>query len=91
MPDTTAVVYRDMIISVAERYRLPTIYPLRVFVSEGDWPTATDNARKFNVGFRDTVDIVSKPAPSGSVANDPKRHLTLNDLCLNSTPDLQVC
>ena len=35
MPDTTAVVYRDMIISLAERYRLPTIYPLRVFVVDG--------------------------------------------------------
>jgi hypothetical protein len=30
MPDTTAVVYRNMIVSLAERYRLPTIYPLRV-------------------------------------------------------------
>jgi putative tryptophan/tyrosine transport system substrate-binding protein len=35
MPDTSAVVNRSMIISLAERYRLPTIYPLRVFVIDG--------------------------------------------------------
>jgi putative tryptophan/tyrosine transport system substrate-binding protein len=35
MPDTSMVVYRDMIISLAERYRMPTIYPLRVFVIDG--------------------------------------------------------
>jgi putative ABC transport system substrate-binding protein len=35
MPDTSAVVYRETIISLAERYRIPTIYPLRVFVKDG--------------------------------------------------------
>jgi hypothetical protein len=29
MPDTSAVVNRSMIISLAERYRLPTIYPAK--------------------------------------------------------------
>ena len=35
MPDTSAVVYRETIISLAERYRMPTIYPLLVFVIDG--------------------------------------------------------
>jgi putative ABC transport system substrate-binding protein len=35
MPDTSAVVYRETIISLAERYRIPTIYPLRIFVADG--------------------------------------------------------
>jgi putative ABC transport system substrate-binding protein len=35
MPDTSAVVYRETIISLAERYRIPTIYPLRVFGKDG--------------------------------------------------------
>jgi putative tryptophan/tyrosine transport system substrate-binding protein len=35
MPDTSAVVYRETIISLAERYRMPTIYPLRIFVIDG--------------------------------------------------------
>ena len=35
MSDTSMVVYRKMIYSLAERYRLPTIYPYRVFAAEG--------------------------------------------------------
>ena len=35
MPDTSAGVYREAIISLADRYRLPTIYPARVFVTDG--------------------------------------------------------
>jgi putative ABC transport system substrate-binding protein len=35
MSDTSMVVYRETIYSLAERYRLPTIYPYRVFAAEG--------------------------------------------------------
>ena len=35
MPDTSTGVYRETIISLADRYRLPTIYPVRVFVTAG--------------------------------------------------------
>jgi putative ABC transport system substrate-binding protein len=35
MSDTSMVVYRETIYSLAERYRLPTIYPHRVFAAEG--------------------------------------------------------
>ena len=35
MPDASAGVYREAIISLADRYRLPTIYPARVFVTDG--------------------------------------------------------
>jgi putative tryptophan/tyrosine transport system substrate-binding protein len=35
MSDTSTFVYREAIISLADRYRLPTIYPYRVFVAEG--------------------------------------------------------
>jgi putative tryptophan/tyrosine transport system substrate-binding protein len=35
MSDTAMVVYRKTIYSLAERYRLPTIYPYRVFAAEG--------------------------------------------------------
>jgi putative tryptophan/tyrosine transport system substrate-binding protein len=35
MSDTSMVVYRRTIYSLAERYRLPTIYPYRVFAAEG--------------------------------------------------------
>jgi putative ABC transport system substrate-binding protein len=35
MSDTSMIVYRKSIYSLAERYRLPTIYPYRVFAAEG--------------------------------------------------------
>jgi putative tryptophan/tyrosine transport system substrate-binding protein len=35
MSDTSMNVYRKTIYSLAERYRLPTIYPYRFFVAEG--------------------------------------------------------
>jgi putative tryptophan/tyrosine transport system substrate-binding protein len=35
MSDTSMIVYRKTIYSLAERYRLPTIYPYRVFAAEG--------------------------------------------------------
>jgi putative tryptophan/tyrosine transport system substrate-binding protein len=35
MSDTSMIVYRKTIYSLAERYRLPTIYPYRVFAVEG--------------------------------------------------------
>ena len=35
MSDTSMMVYRKTIYSLAERYRLPTIYPYRVFAAEG--------------------------------------------------------
>jgi putative tryptophan/tyrosine transport system substrate-binding protein len=35
MSDTSMIVYRKTIYALAERYRLPTIYPYRVFAAEG--------------------------------------------------------
>jgi putative ABC transport system substrate-binding protein len=35
MPDTFMFVHRQMIISLVDRYRLPSIYPFRFFVSDG--------------------------------------------------------
>jgi putative ABC transport system substrate-binding protein len=34
-PDTTTVVHRDLIIALAARYRLPTVYAVRIFVAAG--------------------------------------------------------
>jgi len=35
IPDISMVIYRETIISLAERYHLPTIYPFRLFVAGG--------------------------------------------------------
>ncbi len=35
MTDTSMVVHRELIISLADRYRLPTVYPYRFYVIGG--------------------------------------------------------
>jgi putative tryptophan/tyrosine transport system substrate-binding protein len=35
LPDTSTVIYRETILSLADRYRLPTVYPFRLFVTAG--------------------------------------------------------
>ncbi len=35
MPETSTALYRDTICGLAERYRVPTIYPFRIFVAAG--------------------------------------------------------
>jgi putative ABC transport system substrate-binding protein len=35
MPDTSTVIYRPTIISLSDRYHLPTIYPFRLFIADG--------------------------------------------------------
>jgi putative tryptophan/tyrosine transport system substrate-binding protein len=35
MPDTSTTVFRQTIISLTNRYRLPTIYPFAFFVADG--------------------------------------------------------
>src|SRR4029077_1275318 len=34
-PDTTTVLYRDLIIALASRHRLPSVYSIRFFVAAG--------------------------------------------------------
>jgi putative ABC transport system substrate-binding protein len=54
MPDTGPVLYRQTIIFLADRFRLPTIYPLRVFITDGgliyygiDFPEMFGNAASY--------------------------------------------
>ena len=35
LPDTSTVIYRETILSLADRHRLPTVYPFRLFVTAG--------------------------------------------------------
>jgi len=35
MPETSTLIHRDTICALAERYRVPTIYPFRLFVAAG--------------------------------------------------------
>jgi putative ABC transport system substrate-binding protein len=35
LPDTTTVVHRDLVVALAAQYRLPAVYPFRLFVDAG--------------------------------------------------------
>jgi putative tryptophan/tyrosine transport system substrate-binding protein len=64
-PNGLAIVHRALIIALAERYRLPAVYPFRFFVSEGGLisygPDAVDQYRRA-AGYVDRVLKGEKPA-----------------------------
>jgi putative tryptophan/tyrosine transport system substrate-binding protein len=62
---TEAIVHRDLIIELAARHRLPTVYPLRVFVAAGGLisygPDIVDEHRRA-AGYIDRILKGEKPA-----------------------------
>jgi putative tryptophan/tyrosine transport system substrate-binding protein len=65
MPDTFPVVHRDTIIALANRYRLPTIYPFSFFTAEGGLLSyGVDNADQYRraAGYVDRILRGAKPA-----------------------------
>jgi putative ABC transport system substrate-binding protein len=64
-PNGLAIVHRALIIALAERYRLPAVYPFRFFVSEGGLisygPDAVDQYRRA-AGYVDRILKGEKPA-----------------------------
>jgi putative ABC transport system substrate-binding protein len=65
MPDTFPVIHRNTIIALANRYRLPTIYPFRFFTAEGGLLSyGVDNADQYGraAGYVDRILRGDKPA-----------------------------
>ena len=64
-PTGLAIVHRALIIALAERYRLPAVYPFRFFVSDGGLisygPDAVDQYRRA-AGYVDRILKGEKPA-----------------------------
>src|SRR5664280_387664 len=64
-PNSFALVHRELIITLAERYKLPTIYPFRYFVSGGGLisygPDTVDQYRRA-AGYVDRILKGEKPA-----------------------------
>jgi putative tryptophan/tyrosine transport system substrate-binding protein len=64
-PNSFAIVHREMIIALADRYKLPAIYPFRYFVSGGGLisygPDAVDQYRRA-AGYVDRILKGGKPA-----------------------------
>ena len=79
-PNGLAIVHRALIIALAERYRLPAIYPFRFFVSDGGLisygPDAVDQYRRA-AGYVDRILKGEKPADL-PVEQSTKVALTIN-------------
>jgi putative ABC transport system substrate-binding protein len=79
-PNGLAIVHRALIIELAERYRLPAIYPFRFFVTDGGLisygPDAVDQYRRA-AGYVDRILKGQKPADL-PVEQSTKVALTIN-------------
>ena len=79
-PDITTVTHRDLIISLAARYRLPAVYPFRLFVTEGGLMSyGTDQVEMFGqtASYIDRILRGAKPADL-PVQTPTKYETTLN-------------
>jgi len=91
LPNLLAMVHRELIISLASRYRLPAIYPSRYFVTAGGLMSygldVTDQYRRA-AGYVDQILKGKKPA------NLPVEQSTKSALVINlktaKTLDLEV-
>jgi putative tryptophan/tyrosine transport system substrate-binding protein len=74
MSDTSMVVYRKTIYSLAERYRLPTIYPYRVFAAEGGLMSYGVNVADLLRGAASYIDrILRGEKPKELAVQQPSR------------------
>lgn len=79
-PAALATTYRDVIIKLAARYRLPAVYPLRVFVTDGglmSYGPVTSNVYPRLAGYIDRILRGEKPG------NLPVQFPTRSELWVN--------
>jgi putative ABC transport system substrate-binding protein len=76
--------YRALIIALAARHRLPTVYPLRRFVAEGGLISYGPGATLADV-YRLTAGYVDRILKGEKPADLPVQQLTKIDLVINLT------
>jgi putative ABC transport system substrate-binding protein len=79
-PDTTTIIHRDLIIALAARHRLPTVYPGRVFVAAGGLMSyGTDQVEI----FRQAASYVDRILRGAKAADLPVQAPTKYETTLN--------
>jgi putative tryptophan/tyrosine transport system substrate-binding protein len=68
MPDTSMGIYRKAIISLADRYHLPTIYPYRVFVGDSGLMSYGIDLANLLRGAASYIDRILKGAKPNELA-----------------------
>ncbi|MGA9084187.1 MAG: ABC transporter substrate-binding protein, partial [Pseudolabrys sp.] len=68
LPDSLAIVHRKLIIELAARYRLPAVYPFRIFAEDGGLLSYETN---FKAVYSRAAEYVDKILRGTSAANLP--------------------
>jgi putative ABC transport system substrate-binding protein len=79
-PDGTAVLYRDLIIALAARYRLPAVYPFDFFVPAGGLISYGTNQIEM---FRQTVNYVDRVLRGAKAGDLPVQVPTKYETAIN--------
>jgi len=80
-PNFTTQSHRDLVITLTARYRLPTIYSYRAFVSEGGLMSYhTDYVEMFRQGARYVDRILRGAKPADLPMQTPTRYETVLNL-----------
>jgi putative tryptophan/tyrosine transport system substrate-binding protein len=80
-PDTTTVLHRDLIISLAARYRLPAVYAIRVFIAaDGLMYYGTDFADLYRQAAAFVDRILRGASPADLPVQVPTKYETIVNL-----------
>jgi putative ABC transport system substrate-binding protein len=80
MPDNFTTYYREIIIALADRFRIPTIYPFRYFVEEGGLLSLGVDGADL---FRRAADYVDRVLRGANPADLPVQAPTKLELAIN--------
>ena len=80
-PDNTTIVHRDLVIALAARHRLPSVYSLRVFVADGGLMSyAADRVDMFRNAASYVDRILRGAKPADLPVQAPTRYETTLNL-----------
>jgi putative ABC transport system substrate-binding protein len=80
-PDTTTLARRDLIVALANRYKLPAVYPFRVFVAAGGLMSyGIDRAEMYRQAARYVDRILRGDKPADLPVQAPVRYETVLNL-----------
>ena len=80
-PDTTSLLNRDLIIALVARHRLPSVYPLRVFVEAGGLMSySTDQVEIFRQAAAYVDRILRGAKPADLPVQAPTKYATIVNL-----------
>jgi putative tryptophan/tyrosine transport system substrate-binding protein len=91
VPDSTTLSHRDLIISLASRYRLPAVYPFRIWVTSGGLMSYdTDQVELFRQAASYVDRILRGTKPADIPVQAPTKYQTVLNLKTASAFSLDV-